>query len=243
MKKILVLMAGLLTMGLIKADGLYQSPKKLAELIKVLPSKNILQPADLTRKWINFHIDRLKLVVKESEAMRDEFSGAERAKWEKVVNLRKELVKALEEVPVKEATKSLKYMPDWLALDARKLRLLSEQLRSIAKQAENKSVKELLEKKAKYVEKKGKKILEAISIAKGESKPEEERSTKKESKRRSETVEPREKRVCSNTTEEVLPYEEIVEPTCCTELSCSRPVEYVEYSEPATPVEEVTFVE
>lgn len=230
MKKMSILMIGLLAIGLIKADGLYKSPEKMAELIKILPTQNILETADLSRKWINFHIDRLKLVIKESEAMREQFIGVERAKWDRVINLREELVKALAEVPIRDATKSLKYIPNWLALDARKLLILSEQLKAIAHETEFKKFKEALEKKAKYVEKKGHRILKALSIAKGESKPKDKKNKKNKG--------------CPNLTKEKpLSSKKLIKPVIYKEVSCPEPVEFVEYTEPAMPIEEVSFVE
>lgn len=224
-------MIGLLAIGFIKADGLYKSPEKMAEFIRMLPSKNIYQSADLTRKWINFHIDRLKLVIKESKAMREQFKGSEKAKWDRVVNLREELVKALEEVPVKYATKSLEYMPDWLALDARKLLLLSEQLKAIARETEYKDIRALLEKKAKYVAKKGHRILKALNIAKAEPKPKDKKIKKK--------------KVCPNLTKDKpILSETLVEPAVCREASCAlEPTEFVEYTEPTKLIEPAEFVE
>lgn len=139
------------------------SQKDIAALINGLKDITITEPASLAKEWLNLHADKLKLGAEEAQAMADQFTGEDKDKWEKMIELKEELEEVLRDLPVKNFKKSFKHFDAWMKLKKEMYEIKAKQLRVIADQVSDLELKKLLENKAAHMAHHASKIANAIS--------------------------------------------------------------------------------
>lgn len=152
MKKLLLITLACCMLPLIAKHDLNMdmSQQDISTLVKGLKDVTITEPASLAKEWLTLHADKLKLGAEEAQAMADQFSGEDKAKWERVIALKKELEAALRSLPVKDFKKSFEHFGQWMKLKKQMYAIKAKQLAVVAEQVANPEVKKLLENKSTH---------------------------------------------------------------------------------------------
>lgn len=150
MKKLLfVLLTGLLFPVMARDISMDMSAEDLTKIFKGLESAHITIPKNLVKEGLDLKADKLELGAKMVEHKAQQFEGEDRAKWERVASLKKELASAVRALPVKDFSVTFKHMPEMLKLKARCYDLKARLFEAKAEQTTG-ELKSLLERKARH---------------------------------------------------------------------------------------------